>query len=182
MQSVYFGDVNAATARVLAMEGCEVVVPTDQGCCGALMEHAGEEESALRFARRMIATMEDADVDTIVINDLEAAALPGSHVEAPAMETDELLHERKADAGPFVRSGAGVRDPMKTLEDVRKLIRRNPDPGVGDSHFRRTVAGAAIPSRVTAGWGHGTPSWAPFFRGEIVAGELIRSPAPDQER
>ena len=40
-------DVNRATARVLAAEGCEVIVPPRQGCCGALMVHAGEEAAAL---------------------------------------------------------------------------------------------------------------------------------------
>ena len=34
-------------------------------------------------------------------------------------------------------------------------------------HAERTFDRATIPSRITAGWGHGTPSWAPFFRGEI---------------
>ncbi|HEY2795640.1 MAG TPA: 4Fe-4S dicluster domain-containing protein, partial [Micromonosporaceae bacterium] len=41
VQSAFFGDVNAATVRVLAAEGCEVVVPRSQGCCGALSAHAG---------------------------------------------------------------------------------------------------------------------------------------------
>ena len=40
-QSVFFRHVSAATARVLAMEGCDVVVPPGQGCCGALSLHAG---------------------------------------------------------------------------------------------------------------------------------------------
>ena len=41
VQRVFFGDVNAATARVLAAEGCEVVVPPEQGCCGALLSTPG---------------------------------------------------------------------------------------------------------------------------------------------
>ena len=36
VQRAFFPGVNAATARVLAMEGCEVVIPRKQGCCGAL--------------------------------------------------------------------------------------------------------------------------------------------------
>jgi glycolate oxidase iron-sulfur subunit len=42
--------VNAATARVLAMEGCDVVVPRRQGCCGALSVHNGREAEAVAFA------------------------------------------------------------------------------------------------------------------------------------
>ena len=44
VQRAFFGDVNAATVRVLAAEGCEVVTPELQGCCGALSVHAGREE------------------------------------------------------------------------------------------------------------------------------------------
>ena len=54
VQRVFFGDVNDATARVLAAEGCEVVIPQDQACCGALAEHAGEEQDAIGSARRLI--------------------------------------------------------------------------------------------------------------------------------
>ena len=43
VQRVFFDPVNAATIRVLAAEGCDVVVPEDQGCCGALNFHAGRE-------------------------------------------------------------------------------------------------------------------------------------------
>jgi glycolate oxidase iron-sulfur subunit len=68
VQRVFFPEVNAATARVLAAEGCEVVIPPNQGCCGALMVHAGEEEAALDYARKMIEAFEEAEVDAIVIN------------------------------------------------------------------------------------------------------------------
>jgi hypothetical protein len=44
-------------------------------------------------------------------------------------------------------------------------------------HAERSFDGATIPSRITAGWGHGTPAWVPFFKGEIVAVEPIHSPA-----
>src|ERR1019366_8691584 len=68
VQSVFFPEVNAATARVLAAEGCEVVIPKDQCCCGALMTHVGEEKAALDYARRTIDAFERAQVDEVVIN------------------------------------------------------------------------------------------------------------------
>ncbi len=68
VQRVFFGGVNQATARVLAAEGCEVVIPQTQACCGALAEHAGEEDDAKASARRLIDAFETADVDTIVVN------------------------------------------------------------------------------------------------------------------
>jgi glycolate oxidase iron-sulfur subunit len=68
VQQVFFAGVNAATARVLATEGCDVIVPPGQGCCGALSLHAGRAAEAARFAARAIAEFERAGVDTIVVN------------------------------------------------------------------------------------------------------------------
>jgi glycolate oxidase iron-sulfur subunit len=68
VQQVFFAHVNAATARVLAAEGCEVLVPRGQDCCGALMVHSGLEDEAIALAKKMIAAFEAAEVDTVVIN------------------------------------------------------------------------------------------------------------------
>jgi len=68
VQQVFFQHVNQATARVLAAEGCEVIIPQAQECCGALMLHSGLDEQAAALARRMIASFERAKVDSIVIN------------------------------------------------------------------------------------------------------------------
>jgi len=68
VQREFLSDVNAATVRTLAAEGCEVLAPGEQPCCGALLVHAGEEAPALDLARRMIDTFENAGVDTIVTN------------------------------------------------------------------------------------------------------------------
>jgi glycolate oxidase iron-sulfur subunit len=77
VQRVLFPQVNAATARVLSAEGCEVVVPAGQPCCGALLVHAGEEAQAVELARRTIDTFEKAQVDAVIIN----AAGCGSNVK-----------------------------------------------------------------------------------------------------
>ena len=68
VQQVFFGGVNAATARVLAAEGCDVIVPPGQGCCGALSLHSGRAAEAAGFAERTIAEFERAGVDAIVVN------------------------------------------------------------------------------------------------------------------
>jgi glycolate oxidase iron-sulfur subunit len=68
VQRVFFDRVNQATARVLSAEGCDVIVPPDQGCCGALMGHCGEEALAMDFARKLIDAFEAAKVDVIAIN------------------------------------------------------------------------------------------------------------------
>ncbi|MSO55554.1 MAG: 4Fe-4S dicluster domain-containing protein [Acidobacteria bacterium] len=68
VQRVFFGGVTQATARVLTAEGCDVIVPQTQGCCGALAEHAGEEAAAIAAAKRLIDAFERANVETIVVN------------------------------------------------------------------------------------------------------------------
>ena len=92
VQRVVFGDVNAATARVLAAEGCEVVAPRAQECCGALHLHAGRHDEGRRRAARLAEAF--GDVDAIVVN----AAGCGSHLkdsELPIRVVDvgELLAE-----------------------------------------------------------------------------------------
>jgi glycolate dehydrogenase iron-sulfur subunit len=77
VQREFLSQVNAATARVLAAEGCEVVAPQEQPCCGALLVHAGEEAAAVELAKRTIETFERANVETVVSN----AAGCGSNVK-----------------------------------------------------------------------------------------------------
>jgi glycolate oxidase iron-sulfur subunit len=66
VQREFFPGVNAATARVLAMEGCDVVIPKGQGCCGALSLHSGRAAEAKAFAKKTIEAF--AGVDTVVVN------------------------------------------------------------------------------------------------------------------
>jgi glycolate oxidase iron-sulfur subunit len=68
VQRAFFSGVNAATARVLAAEGCTVVVPAEQGCCGALSAHSGRAEEAARYANRLAEVFIAAGVDTLVVN------------------------------------------------------------------------------------------------------------------
>jgi glycolate oxidase iron-sulfur subunit len=68
IQSVVFGAQNRATARVLARNGWEVVVPRTQGCCGALNAHGGDHARAVELAKRTIDAFEAAEADAIVVN------------------------------------------------------------------------------------------------------------------
>jgi glycolate oxidase iron-sulfur subunit len=63
----FFSGVNAATARVLAANGADVIVPAGQGCCGALHLHIGERTAAQRLARRLITAFPE-NLDAIIIN------------------------------------------------------------------------------------------------------------------
>jgi glycolate oxidase iron-sulfur subunit len=68
VQSVVFGAHNRATARVLARNGCDVVAPVDQGCCGALNAHGGDHARAVEMAKRTIQTFEAAGADAVIVN------------------------------------------------------------------------------------------------------------------
>ncbi len=89
VQSVCFGDVNTATARVLAAAGHEVVAPS-QGCCGALSAHAGRAAESERLTERLRASFEG--VETVVVN----ASGCGSHLKDrafPAVDVTEALRD-----------------------------------------------------------------------------------------
>jgi glycolate oxidase iron-sulfur subunit len=68
VQSVVFGAHNRATARVLARNGCDVLAPPGQGCCGALNAHGGDHARALEMARRTIETFEAAGAEAVIVN------------------------------------------------------------------------------------------------------------------
>jgi glycolate oxidase iron-sulfur subunit len=63
-----FPDTSAATARVLQQNGCEVVVPRGQGCCGAIHYHSGVEGPALDLARRNLAAFDPDAFDAVIVN------------------------------------------------------------------------------------------------------------------
>src|SRR5262245_53319368 len=65
---LFFADVNEATVRVLQRNGCEVVFPTNQICCGALNTHNGESIAAKAMARRNIDVFFTAGIDTVIVN------------------------------------------------------------------------------------------------------------------
>ncbi|MCI0421891.1 MAG: (Fe-S)-binding protein [Acidobacteria bacterium] len=63
-----FGDVNQATIRVLQQNGCDVVVPEEQVCCGALHCHAGIMDTARDLAKKNIVAFEQAEIDAVISN------------------------------------------------------------------------------------------------------------------
>ena len=118
VQRIFFAEVNAATARVLAAEGCEVVAPAAQGCCGALMLHGGLEREAARLARRLIDTFDTAAVDTIAVN----AAGCGSTLK----EYGYLLRDDPAYAARARAFAAKCQDISEVLADFKPRAPRHP--------------------------------------------------------
>jgi len=120
VQSVFFPNVNAATARVLSAEGCDVVIPQEQGCCGALMTHTGEEKEGLVFARKLIEKFEADSVDRIVIN----AAGCGSTLK----EYGHLLRDDPEWAERARAFSEKCRDLSEMLTELKPRAKRHPLP------------------------------------------------------
>lgn len=118
VQDAFFSGVNAATARVLAAEGCRVIVPRGQGCCGALSGHSGREEEAASFARRLIETFAAYDVDRVVVN----AAGCGSAMK----EYEFLLRDDPSALPRAAEFRAKVRDLSEFLIELGPRAKRHP--------------------------------------------------------
>jgi glycolate oxidase iron-sulfur subunit len=125
VQRVFFSPVNAATVRVLAAEGCEVVAPK-QGCCGALSTHAGREEESLDFARKTIDTFEDLNLDNVVVN---AAGCGSTMKEYGYLLRDDPEYAERAKA-----FSAKVRDVSEFLQELGPVAERNPLPVTAAYH------------------------------------------------
>lgn len=88
-----FSDVNEATVRVLRCNGCDVIFPTKQICCGALNIHNGEKAAAKTMARHNIDAFLDVDVDAVVVN---AAGCGAAMKEYDYLLRDDPLYAEKA--------------------------------------------------------------------------------------
>ncbi|HWE81939.1 MAG TPA: heterodisulfide reductase-related iron-sulfur binding cluster [Gaiellaceae bacterium] len=132
VQSVIFGEVNRASARVLAAYGYEVAAPYG-GCCGALALHSGRREEGLALARRTADAFVAAGVETIVTN----AAGCGSHLkdaklDLPVVDISEAIARGRPPAlNPVERRVAfqescHLGHAQKVREEPRALLRSIP--------------------------------------------------------
>ncbi|MBI2358627.1 MAG: 4Fe-4S dicluster domain-containing protein [Deltaproteobacteria bacterium] len=94
VMSVLFGEVNEATVRVLRRNGCDVVMPKGQGCCGALNIHNGETAMAKVMARRNIDIFLGCGVDAVIVN---AAGCGAAMKEYGHLLRDDATYAEKAE-------------------------------------------------------------------------------------
>jgi len=108
---VLFGDVNAETVKILAANGCEVLVNRRQGCCGALHGHNGYGDEARSLARSLIDAFSPFDgLDAIVVN----SAGCGSMMK----EYGHFLADDPAYAARAAAFAALVRDVCEWLDEI----------------------------------------------------------------
>ncbi|HXT26104.1 MAG TPA: (Fe-S)-binding protein [Candidatus Eisenbacteria bacterium] len=119
LAQVMFAELNEATIRVLTANGCEVTVPRQQVCCGALASHAGDREAARGGARRNLRAFGGDEFDSILTN----AAGCGSTLKEyshlfsegePEYEAAKEFESRVRDVTEFLNT-LGLVAPMKGL-------------------------------------------------------------------
>ncbi len=108
--NVAFARLNEATVRVLQQNGCEVVIPPGQGCCGALHLHSGMAEQARALARKNIDAICDGGFDAILTN---AAGCGSTLKEYGHLLSSDADYKNKA--GKFA---ASIRDVTEFLAQI----------------------------------------------------------------
>lgn len=121
VMQVAFAGVDEATVRVLQRNGCTVVVPAAQGCCGAIAIHAGETAFGRTLAKRNIEAFEASGASLLVVN----AAGCGSSLK----EYAELLHDDPAWAARAADFSARVRDVLELLDEIGPCLDMGPVEG-----------------------------------------------------
>jgi glycolate oxidase iron-sulfur subunit len=91
-----FARLNDATVRVLAKNGCEVVIPAGQGCCGALHVHAGIRDMARGLAKRNIQAFLAGGFDAVISNAAGCGSVLKEYPLLFAEEDREFLEPAKA--------------------------------------------------------------------------------------
>ena len=109
-QDLVFSDVNRDTVEVMARNGCEVVTPPEQSCCGSLHAHNGEWALAQQLARKQIDQFPPEQFDAIITN----AAGCGSHLKHYAkLLVDDPVYSKRAEIWD-----AKVKDIHEWLDEI----------------------------------------------------------------
>ena len=110
VQNVFFPGTNISTINVLTKLGCEVVIPGDQTCCGALSVHSGRMEEGRDFARKIVDSFSNLDVDAFIIN----SAGCGSAIK----EYSDLLSKDKDYSEKARRLSEKTKDIMEFIDEI----------------------------------------------------------------
>lgn len=104
---VMFRGTNWATARVLQQNGCDVVIPRTQKCCGAIYYHAGSSEPARKLADENVTAFDATDVDALVVNVAGCSSMLkdyGHHWHDAGQSSREQLAAKVKDVNEFLDS------------------------------------------------------------------------------
>jgi glycolate oxidase iron-sulfur subunit len=113
-----FASVNRDTAEVLRQNGCEVIVPREQGCCGALHLHEGRRSEGKRLALRNLRDFPGLEVDAVIANAAGCGAV--------LKEYGLLFREDPAVAEEAAAFSAKQKDVMEFLDGIGLVAPPNP--------------------------------------------------------
>src|SRR5260370_27521391 len=106
VMSVLFHHVHEATIRVLAENGCDVLVPQKQRCCGALHLHAGFADEARKLARQTMEVFEREPIDALIVNSAGCGSMMKEYGELFPAGVDatrsRVLREKVMDVSEFL--------------------------------------------------------------------------------
>lgn len=109
-----FHHVNRATALVLQHNGCDVVIPRSQGCCGAIHYHSGAGAPALELARTNVQAFPVADCDAVIVN----VAGCGSMLKDYGHMGEELAGDKPGDVAALTALAGKIRDIHEFLAQL----------------------------------------------------------------
>lgn len=120
VQQVLAPEINWATLRVLAENGVETIIPKEQGCCGSIMMHIGEDQRAMKLAQHNLDIFSE-DVDAIITN--SAGCGSGMHEypllfkNQPNAEQAHQFADKVMDISVFLNE-LGIRAPTSLPEPI----------------------------------------------------------------
>ncbi len=118
LMDTMFYETNKSTITLLQHAGCEIVIPKDQTCCGALHGHYGEKASSKDLAKQNIQSFEDLKADFIITN---AGGCGAFLIEyAHVLHDDPEWYER---AKKFVAKLKDISEVLVALDFHKKELR-----------------------------------------------------------
>ena len=115
-----FRHTHWATLRVLRENGCDVLIPSGQGCCGAIHYHAGNSEGARRMADANVAAFDLEEIDAVIVNHAGCGAMMkqyGLYWDDPRQEARQQLAAKVRDVNEFL-DRLGLIPPIGRIEAV----------------------------------------------------------------
>ncbi len=113
-----FRHVHWATARVLQENGCDVVIPRSQGCCGAIHYHSGAAQPAMELMNQNIAAFDDSSLDAIIVN----VAGCGAMLKDYAHISTELNHQSGTTASESHDENSAEAKFCDRVKDVSEFL------------------------------------------------------------
>lgn len=119
-----FRHTHWATLRVLQENGCDILIPSEQGCCGAIHYHAGHSEGARQMADANLAAFDLEEIDAIIVN----------HGGCGAMLKEYGLHWPDRQQGARQRFAEKVKDVNEFLDQLGPIAPTGPIDAVATYH------------------------------------------------